>query len=240
MALEITADWTAPGGAWYRALRGVETVLSDEPWGRRWGHTTTFVEGTIAPLRGAEGEVLGGVMTLRDVSERVQGAEMLRASEARFRNLFERAAVGIVVLDVDGVLCDVNPAFERLLGYTAAELVGRRVGDLSPPEDAARTRGPVREVYAGRRRSATVETRMLHLDGAVRWVNFSVSRFEGHGAGRPSSAWRTTSPSARRSRPSSPTRRITTRSPGSPTACCSPTASRARSTPPATTAAASR
>jgi diguanylate cyclase (GGDEF)-like protein/PAS domain S-box-containing protein len=182
LALEITADWTAPGGAWARALGGHETALRDEPWGRRWGNTTTFVEGTIAPLRSDEGAVLGGVMTLRDVSDRVQAAEMLRASEARFRNLFDRAAVGIVVLDVDGVVRDVNPAFERLLGYAAAELVGRRAGDLSPPEDAHRTREPVREVYAGRRRSASVETRMVRRDGEVRWVNFSVSRFEGYGA----------------------------------------------------------
>jgi len=183
LAIEITADWTAPGGAWTRALAGQETVLRDEPWGRRWGDRSTFVEGTIAPLRGPEGVVLGGVMTLRDVSERVMAADLLRASEARFRNLFDRAAVGIVVLDVDGVVRDVNPAFERLLGYDAQEIVGRRAGDLSPPEDAHRTREPVREVYAGRRRSASVETRMLRKDGEARWVSFSVSRFEGFGAG---------------------------------------------------------
>jgi diguanylate cyclase (GGDEF)-like protein/PAS domain S-box-containing protein len=183
VVFQLTADWTAPGGLWQRALGGHETVLRDEPWGRRWGNTATFVEGTVAPLRAAGGAVVGGVMTLRDVSERVGAAELLRASEARFRSLFDQAAVGIVVLDAGDVIRDVNPAFEHLLGYSAAELVGRRSRDLSPPEDAAADprHDPAAEVAAGRRRSVTTERRLVRKDGAVRWVSFTVSRVEAFG-----------------------------------------------------------
>jgi PAS domain S-box-containing protein len=45
VVLELTSDWTAPGGSWYRALAGQSTALKDEPWGRRYGHRDTYVEG---------------------------------------------------------------------------------------------------------------------------------------------------------------------------------------------------
>jgi diguanylate cyclase (GGDEF)-like protein/PAS domain S-box-containing protein len=181
--LELTSDWTAPGGFWHRALAGQETVLHDEPWGRRYGHRDTYVEGTIAPLRFTDGSVLGGVMTLRDVSERVRSAALLRESEVRFRSLFDQAAVGIVVLDFDDVIRDVNPAFVRLLGYQAAELLGRRSSELSPPdEEAAVVGAPLREILAGRRRSSTVERRFVRKDGEVRWTTFTVSCIEAFGS----------------------------------------------------------
>jgi len=68
--LEVTGDWTPPGGVWHRALGGQVTVLHEEPWGRRYGHRDVYLEGTIAPLHGEEGTIVGGVMTLRDVSAR--------------------------------------------------------------------------------------------------------------------------------------------------------------------------
>lgn len=62
--------------------------------------------------------------------------EELRASELRYRRLFEAARDGILILDADtGRINDVNPYLVELLGFSHGEMVGRTVGELSPFKD---------------------------------------------------------------------------------------------------------
>ena len=62
--------------------------------------------------------------------------QLLRASELRYRRLFEAARDGILILDfATGRVTDVNPFLSELLGFTHAEMVGKTVGELSPFKD---------------------------------------------------------------------------------------------------------
>jgi signal transduction histidine kinase/CheY-like chemotaxis protein len=56
------------------------------------------------------------------------GADPLSASEARFRTLIEQNADGMVVIDRRGIIRFVNPAAVRVLGRSAADLLGREFG----------------------------------------------------------------------------------------------------------------
>jgi PAS domain S-box-containing protein len=65
-----------------------------------------------------------------------QMEQALRASELRYRRLFETAKDGILILDADtGRVNDVNPFLIKLLGFTHDEMVGKTVGELSPFKD---------------------------------------------------------------------------------------------------------
>jgi len=65
-----------------------------------------------------------------------QLASALRASELSYRRLFEAAKDGILILDVDtGRITDVNPFLVKLLGFSAGEIIGKTVGELSPFRD---------------------------------------------------------------------------------------------------------
>jgi PAS domain S-box-containing protein len=60
----------------------------------------------------------------------------LRASELRYRRLFEAARDGILILDLEtGRITDVNPFLVELLEFSRDEMVGRTVGELSPFKD---------------------------------------------------------------------------------------------------------
>jgi len=62
--------------------------------------------------------------------------EMLRASELRYRRLFEAARDGILILEVDsGKIYDVNPFLMEMLGYSHSELVGTPIWELGPFKD---------------------------------------------------------------------------------------------------------
>lgn len=73
----------------------------------------------------------------RETTERVEAADTLRAARDRYLDAFERTPVPTALLTDDQRLIDVNEAFCALTGYTAAELVGRPLAEISDPDDAA-------------------------------------------------------------------------------------------------------
>jgi PAS domain S-box-containing protein len=76
---------------------------------------------------------------LNDSDIRQKGAEaLIRQSEQRFSQLIGHAPDGIFIADLEGRYTDVNDAGCRLLGLSREQIVGRRIVDFIPPEDAPR------------------------------------------------------------------------------------------------------
>jgi PAS domain S-box-containing protein len=71
----------------------------------------------------------------RDITERKQAEEATRASEARYRTLFEHAPDGIVVVDAEGNYLDGNQSICRMLGYTREEFVQLNASDVVAQEE---------------------------------------------------------------------------------------------------------
>src|SRR4029077_8285751 len=65
-----------------------------------------------------------------DITERKQAEERQRASEVRYRTLFEYAPEGIVIADRESYYTDANPAICGMLGYTRDELIGLHASDI--------------------------------------------------------------------------------------------------------------
>jgi two-component system CheB/CheR fusion protein len=79
---------------------------------------------SIRPYRTSENRIDGAVMTLYDITERKQSAEI------RYRRLFESAKDGILIVERGTAeILDVNPFLTRLSGYSRSELLGRRYSD---------------------------------------------------------------------------------------------------------------
>src|SRR5271167_2687787 len=62
--------------------------------------------------------------------------DLLRASELKYRRLFETAKDGILILDAKtGEITDVNPFLLNLLGFTREEFIGARLWEIGPFKD---------------------------------------------------------------------------------------------------------
>ncbi len=68
---------------------------------------------------------------IRDITERAEAAHALKASEARYRRLFETAQDAILILEEDsGTIMDANPFVIDLLGYSLDELIGKELWEI--------------------------------------------------------------------------------------------------------------
>ncbi|OIK23775.1 putative bifunctional diguanylate cyclase/phosphodiesterase [Streptomyces malaysiense] len=108
---------------------------------------------------------------------RAQGvvAQALHASEARFRAVFEGAAIGIGIADLDGRILQVNEALLRMFGVTQQSLRGRLVQDWTHPDDAPQTWRLYDELVRGDREHYHLEKAFNRPDGTVLWTNLTVS-----------------------------------------------------------------
>ncbi len=65
-----------------------------------------------------------------DVTEKKKAKEEVRQSEEKYRFLFEKSLVSILLINKKGKIEDCNPALEKLLNYERSELIGKRYGRL--------------------------------------------------------------------------------------------------------------
>lgn len=98
------------------------------------------VEVATIVLRNDAGEITGYVSVNRDITKRKQAEELLRESEQKFSILFEKSSHAMSLSSLpDGILVDVNEAFENAFGYSKQEAIGRTSLELGiNPDPEAR------------------------------------------------------------------------------------------------------
>lgn len=91
---------------------------------------------TGSPIRDGSGRLVGASTIARDITEQNQTEEAGRASELRYRRLFESARDGILILNSDsGKIIDVNPYLIEMLKYSKEELLGKELWQIGTVED---------------------------------------------------------------------------------------------------------
>jgi PAS domain S-box-containing protein len=134
-----------------------------------------------AALRDANAElerrVAARTADLQDEVFRRRSTEAtLRASEERWRSMFEASAVGIAVLDRQHRFAAANAAFQKMIGYTGEELRSLSPPDITHEEDREATQSMIEDVQSGKRQDTPWEKRYHRKDGKVIWVRVSAAR----------------------------------------------------------------
>lgn len=109
-----------------------EGRLEDEGWRVRKDGSRFWANVVITAIRDKNGELLGFSKVTRDFTERKNAEEALRASENRFRSLFEFSPDAIVVTNQEGKIAEVNAHVQEVFGYDRSELLGQPIEVLIP------------------------------------------------------------------------------------------------------------
>jgi len=107
-----------------------------------------------------------------DVTARHEAEERLRASEQRYRNLFENAAEGVYETSVNGEFRAVNPALARLLGYASPQHLIERVRSAAIDFYVDPTRrDDFFRILGGGDAVTGFESEVRRADGSIRWIS---------------------------------------------------------------------
>jgi PAS domain S-box-containing protein len=142
------------------------------------------------PLRGSDGTTLGLLVVLHDGPidealqpeailelsagrvaaelERQRGEQALRESERKLRLIAENTTDTVFAYDMSRRLLYVNPAFEKLTGYSSAMLYASQPIDYLHPQDAPRMRELIDDAFQGKAFDG-VEFRIVTRGGQVKW-----------------------------------------------------------------------
>ncbi len=95
-----------------------------------WGEVKTSF------LRDETGQAIGILGVTRDITERMKAREALRDSEERYRQMFERNPLPMMIIDIESLeFLNVNTAAVELYGYTRNEFLNMTIKDIRPTED---------------------------------------------------------------------------------------------------------
>ncbi|HEV2735743.1 MAG TPA: PAS domain S-box protein, partial [Longimicrobiaceae bacterium] len=148
------------------ALRGETALAPERPFRVAETGEEGWAETRYAPLRDADGRVVGGVATVRDVTGRVRAGE---ASEERLRALVEATSRMVWSTDASGAASDPGTWLE-LTGQTPEEIRAGGWESAVHPEDRPR----ILEAWARARAAGSVyeaEYRLRMRDGEYRWFS---------------------------------------------------------------------
>jgi len=109
----------------------------------------------------------------------------LRYGEARFRAVFDGAAIGIALVDSTGRPVQCNHALEDILGYTEEELSGMTFPDFTHPDDVRADLELYQQLVAGKRSHYEIEKRYRRKDGQTVWGHLIVSKVHARGESPP-------------------------------------------------------
>jgi PAS domain S-box-containing protein len=166
-----------------RVILEGRTQVVEERVGEHAGRPRVWLS-TKTPLRDPEDAVVGLVGVSLDITDRKFAEEALQdlnatlearvAERTRERDrTWNNAQDLLVVLDLDGILRAVNPAWTKLLGWEPAELIGRSILEFVHPDDYE----PSREIL--QKAAASVlphhENRYRHQDGTYCWIQWAAA-----------------------------------------------------------------
>jgi PAS domain S-box-containing protein len=147
------------------ATAASEGRAEDERWHVRKDGSRFWATGVVTPVRDDTGVLIGFIKVMRDMTERNKLAE----ERDRF---FTLSMDMLCIVYLDGRLQRVNPAFERVLGFSAEELLAMPLFQWLHPDDREAAKAEYQKLARGEA-TTNMENRVLRKDGTYRWVAWS-------------------------------------------------------------------
>jgi PAS domain S-box-containing protein len=143
-----------------------ETIEHYETVQLRKDGGTVEVSLAISPIKTPSGAIIGAFKTARDIGESKRTRQALRQEIEERRSIFEVSQDLILITDSRGVLVQVSPSAESILGYLPGEMIGHSAADFIHGDDLDNTRGEMRAARRGQH-TRNFDSRYVHKNGRI-------------------------------------------------------------------------
>ncbi|MDY0012600.1 MAG: PAS domain S-box protein [Rhodocyclaceae bacterium] len=164
----------------------VATLTAHQPF-NNFVYQSTWVDGepiwfsvSGRPLFDPHGEFIGYRGVSRDITEERMARFALQESEARYRNTFDHAPVGIANMSPGGLWTGVNDTLCEILGYGRKDLMGQPATAFTHPEDQAEDIRAYQMLSDGKLSTFSREKRFIGRDGSLVWARVTLSALQDH------------------------------------------------------------
>ena len=162
-------------------LPEIQDALRRIGWGERFEHNETVrrrkdgssveVSIGISPIKSSSGATIGISKVVRDITETNKTRQTLLQQTEELRRIFETSQDLIMVMDGAGVLVQISPSCQTILGYRPEEMIGRSGVDFTHPDHLDKAREEMRAARRGLRPKIS-DTLGLHKDGREVWLSW--------------------------------------------------------------------
>ncbi len=122
-----------------------------------------------------DGRIIAGRAMWRDISALRVKDELIRQGETRYRNSFQKSAIGIAHCDLNGRYLLANRRLCEIVGYSFDDLALRTFCDITHPDDLPKEIKLRQRLISGELDTYKLEKRYIHQLGREVWVSVFVS-----------------------------------------------------------------
>jgi len=133
-----------------------------------------YGETTVSPIMDGD-EVVGSRGVIRNVTERVNAEKEILKQKDMLDSLLQQSPIAMVINDMEKKITVVNPAFEKLFGYSKEEAIGKGLDDLLSPGRDINETSELSTLIMSKR--ASRESRRKRKDGTLLDVEIFTSPF---------------------------------------------------------------
>ncbi|MFA6242902.1 MAG: PAS domain S-box protein, partial [Candidatus Hydrogenedentales bacterium] len=153
-----------------------ECVTSGKEWrgefhNKRRNGELYWESASISPIRDTEGRISHFLAVKEDITERKRAEAELQAKKEELDRYFTSSLDLLCIASTTGRFIRLNPEWEKVLGYSVAELEGRAFLDLVHPDDMASTIDILSRLDA-QQEVSNFENRYRCKDGSYRWIEW--------------------------------------------------------------------
>jgi nitrogen fixation negative regulator NifL len=157
-----------------------KTIRSGQTWqgdicNRKRDGDLYWVNTTIVPRLNQQGAVDSYIAIRTEITRQKQTEAALKQSMSQFQAIFEEAAIGMAVVEMDQGIVIANRALKKMLNYDMGDLSQKSPDALCHADDQGNDSALYSELLSGRRQSYSIEKRLISKNGATVWTSMTVS-----------------------------------------------------------------
>jgi PAS domain S-box-containing protein len=134
---------------------------------------TGWVADTVSPLRNFEGEIIGVITIVQDITQRKRFEEAIRRSEAIQYKMVANISDVLAIIDKNGNNTYKSPNIEKWFGWKPEELIGKSAFELVHTDDLPAIQLFFGSIITKPNATAAIEFRYLCKNGLYTWVKFT-------------------------------------------------------------------